>query len=353
LNRNRTIDLLRIIALFYMFFQHIALVLLNPIYNRGIINFFYQLVPICAGLFLFSSGYSLAFILKNNKYGSNKTLFFHLVKRSIILIISAQILFLIEFGFQIPDLLISPNILNTIGYFIFISGLILFIPYKKISLSILTVVLIILTFLLEIKKIFIIPFNNGYEPLSPTIIFGFIGLLSGLIIEGSEIKKQRVILISLVFIGTSIFVYYSFKQGLFKIFYEETGRYNISRIFNEKFVLQILFDKDFKNHFFFVDIWNYKMECFFAAMAVIFILFGFFYLFENFINRFIPRFITLPGEYAFANYFYHLIIISILVIIAGFGSFNLFWFTVLLCLIITGSYMLSYLISKIRLLKQK
>ncbi len=340
-NRKIYLDIIRLIALLYMFFQHSALAFLETSGLRGIIGFLYQLVPICAGMFLFASGYSISLVYKSGRHRSTGKLFMHLVKRAVILIAGGAILFLAEYGFQLPDLLAASNIINTIGYLLIISGLILFIPRKKITLTILILVLLLANYILEKLNIFIVPFNNGFEPLSPTIIFGFTGLLAGLITEELPGRFKIMFTAGLALSGFAVFMFFNYKYGLFRIFYEDTGRLGLSRIFNAGYEIPNLFIKNFKTDFFFVYLWNYKTSCFAATTGFIFFIYGILYFAEGILKKIIPRLVLLPGEFALINYFYHLIVIGILVLFFGFNSIPVPWFLVILVLITTSSYALS------------
>ena len=91
--RKKYIDTLRLIALFYMFFQHSALVLLKNDYNTGLTAFLFEIVPFCSALFLFLAGFSLTISI--GKYENKKDFIVRLILRGLILIISSSLLFLI------------------------------------------------------------------------------------------------------------------------------------------------------------------------------------------------------------------------------------------------------------------
>ena len=57
--RNAAVDLLKILALFLMIFDHAYILLLKqPV--PSLLRFFYEIVPLSPALFLFLSGYSSA-----------------------------------------------------------------------------------------------------------------------------------------------------------------------------------------------------------------------------------------------------------------------------------------------------
>ena len=349
MQRKKYIDLLRQIALFYMFFQHSVLVLLKNSENKGIILFLYELVPICPALFLFVAGFSINISFKKKLNHEKNNFIIHLIKRVLILIIASSILFFIEFGIQVPDLFIASGILNTIGWMLIISAIILIFPNKKIILSLTITIFIIVTLLFEKYKIYFVPFNYGYEPMSPTIIYGFTGLLLGLFLNiiKDNIYKKKIIILTLGIIGVAIFTFYSIKHGLFNIFYSGAGRYTVERIFNNNLMPQNIFNFNTSiKSFSYESVWNYKMECFFACLGVVFILFTLMYFLENFFQKYLLKNIFLPGKFAFFNYFYHLTVIAIMVVVFGYNKFSLIQFLLFLSLLFISSYILSYVLLK-------
>ena len=343
--RKKYIDLLREIALFYMFFQHAVLALLQNSENKGIILYLFELVPICPALFLFIAGFTLNISYNRKKIININNFMIHLFKRGLILIIMSSILFLLEYGFQLPDLLISSGILNTIGLMIIIASFIIRVPYKKIFMSILIIVLIITTYFLEKNKVNIVPFNYGFEPISPTITFGFIGFLTGLFFYQfkDNIRKEKIFVLLLGIFGLLIFLFFSIKYGIFKIFFSDTGRYVISRKFNESYFLMNIFSYS-SNSEIMVNIWNFNTECFLASLGVVFLFFSLTYYLEKYFKKFLPENIFVPGQFAFFNYFYHLAIIAIFVLIVGFNNFSLNQFLLFLSLLFISSYVFSYLL---------
>jgi hypothetical protein len=347
--RKKYIDLLRTIALFYMFFQHAALALLMQTSNRGIILFFFEIVPICSALFLFIAGFSLSVSFEKNIPAGLYKFNMHLIKRGLILVILSSFLFFIEYGIQLPDLFLSSGILNTIGLMIITSIIFLNIKYKKIFLSFFILLLILATIFLEEKKIFIFPFNTGFEPVSPTIIFGFIGLLAGVVMnEFNENKiKIKYFVIGIGALGAALTVYYFYMFGPFKIFFSNTGRYEVTRIFNES----NYFENIFKSGNVFpvlspVTVWNFNTSCFFASLGVVFLLFASAFFSEGFLNKHITEKIFLPGRFAFANYFFHLSVIALLVLIFGYEFLTAKFFLLFLLSLFFSSYLLSFILYK-------
>ena len=327
-----------------MFFQHAVLALLKNSENKGIILFLYQIVPICPALFLFIAGYSINISFKNKLDHQKNSFFIHLVKKGIILILASIILFFIEYGFQFPDLIISSGILNTIGWMIIISAIILRFKYKEITLSLLIILIIFITIIFEKYNIYLVPFNYGYEPISPTIIFGFIGLGIGIFlntIKNNE-NKKRVFILTLLIIGIFIFTFFSIKHGVFRIFYDYIGRYDAKRVFNNAYTPLNFFKLNKNDSFFYKYIWNYKMNCFFASLGIVFILFSCMFFLEKFFQKYLSKKIFLPGQFAFFNYFYHLSIIALSVIIFGYNNFSTVTFILFLGALYITSYLLSF-----------
>ncbi len=339
--RRRYIDALRLIAIFYMFFQHSTLILLKQNENSGLTKFLFEIVPFCSALFLFICGLSLT--LSFEKYKSKINFILRLLLRGIILIIFSSILFLIENGFQFPDVIFSSGILNTIGLFILLAIPIFIFDNTNIKLLLTFIILTILTTItiyLDIKKIYIYPFNYAYESISPTIIFGFIGLFVGLVMNNKNYNKLREkTIVLLIFIVGIVILSISFmKFGLLKAFYSEIGRYTIERIYNTKYLLFNLSDNSFSQ--FFVSTWNFNNFSFITAIGTTFFLFSLLYFLEPLLNK-INYFFIMPGKYAFINYFFHFIIIAIVVLNAGYNSFS----KIQLYIFLTILFLLSFILS--------
>jgi len=311
----------------------------------------FDLVPICPALFLFLSGFSITFyFLKSGKQILDKDRFIVLLKKGVLLILSAQLLFFIEQGFQLPDLLIAPGILNTIGWMTIISAIILLFKYK-ISLTV--SVLIITTSLTVIfynVKFFFVPFNCGYEPISPTIIFGFAGLLIGLCYNYFIISKNNIyiFLISILSLGILTVCYYSNKFGIFAVFFDNIGRYTITRIFNSSMLPQNIFFNSHVTGFYQESVWNYNINCFLATLGAVFCLFTISHFMESFFNKYLPKNIFILGRYAFFNYFYHLAVIAVVVLIFGYSSLDKISFLFFLIFLFALSVILSYFVNAMK-----
>jgi len=346
--RKLYIDLLRLIALFYMFFQHSVLGLLKPEDNTGIIYFLFEIVPFCPALFLFLAGFSMTFKFEkqDNPLIDNNYLF-HLIKRGFLLIVCSQLFFFFEHGFQLPDFFVASGILNTIGLMIIISGLLLKFKYKKIIFSILVILLLVSTTLMGVFQIYIVPFNYGYEPISLIIIYGFIGVLFGLILisQKNPFDKRNFVLF-LSTIGLFIMIFYTIKFGFGKVFFSDIGRYEIVRHFHQNMLPQnILFNsKDVSLYI--ARIWNFNFHSMVASLGTVFLLFGIGYLLEPFFQKVLKNNIFLPGKYAFVNYFYHLIVIALFVVIFDFGIFSKWQFVIFIVLLFVFSYLISFVIDR-------
>lgn len=227
---------------------------------------------------------------------------------------------------------------------IIISALLINLPFRIILSSILIAAITFLTIFFESKKIFITPFNYGFEPITPTIIFGFTGILTGLIMNKLKVKKNypEKFVFSLLIIGLSIFTFYSFKFGLFKIF-SNIGRYEVTRIFSESKMINILLSGKTVHDFFYVRIWNYNTDCFIDSLGSVLILFSSMFFLEKIFVRFFPENSFLPGRFAFFNYFYHLGLIALLVLTIGYNNLNLILFLSFLTFLFITSYLIPYL----------
>lgn len=344
--RKKYIDLAREIALFYMFFQHGVLTVLKQSDNSGAIYFLNEIVPFCSALFLFLAGYSLVLSLKKcGVYSYNLQNFTHFIRRGVILIAASSVLFLIENGFQVPDIFFASGILNTIGIFIIVSSAFLFIPYRRIFFTVFTISATIVYAVLDINKIYFVPFNYGYEPIFPTILFGFIGITFGLIVDSIEEKSklEKTFYLCLALIGVVIHLAFSFKYGFLKVFFTEYGRYTVERIFSEKYLISSLFYGGYEYSNFQALIWNFRTNSFIAALGSTFFLIGSLYFMENFFQKYLPKKVFIPGKYAFINYFYHLAILALLTQTIGFNVLGKYQFLALLVSLFIGSYIISYI----------
>ena len=136
MQRKKYIDLLRQIAVFYMFFFHVVLILLPEADIGGVTRVLFDIVPLDAALFLFLVGFSLTLSLHRHTELTAVQFLTKKVVRGILLILAAAFLFLLQLGVQLPDLLISSGILNTIGWLCIIGGVMLTVPRRKIILII-------------------------------------------------------------------------------------------------------------------------------------------------------------------------------------------------------------------------
>ena len=348
--RYKYLDFLRQIALFYMFFQHAVLVLLKSYLNDGIILFLFEIVPFCPALFLFLAGFSITLHLKKNNLDKIEPKYFlHLFSRGLLLIFCASILFVIEHGFQFPEFFLCGNILNTIGWMIIISGLILMNRHKEIISVSLFIILSLIFIILDIHEIRFLPLTYGYEPMLPTMIFGFMGLSTGLLLNKiNDGKKMNISVISIGTTGLALFSFYSFKYGIFKVFYSDIGRYFIKREFNEKFLVQNIISGNNSDPFYTASVWNYNTECFIASIGFILVMFAVSFYLEKTIFKKINGNFFIPGKFAFFNYFYHLSIISIIALFFGFNLMNTAQLLIFLSLLFLFSYVLSFLFQIIR-----
>lgn len=354
-SRKKYIDLLRLLALFYMFFQHGVLMLLQERFNTGIILFLDELVPICGALFLFLSGYSLT--LSHTHHNTSILIFLRRVLlRGGVLIGSSSVLFFIMYGLQLPDLFFSSSILNTIGWLIIIGGFLLFLPVK-FRIIVTGVIIVCLTLLLifwNANKIFVFPFNNGYEPMVPTIIFGFVGFLVGILENSLKNKQAKVIFIAFIGgIGLSIFMVYAIKYPIFKVFYYDIGRYTITRTFNTNLLPMNLFSHSHGTRLFYEPVWNYLPKSFFASLGVVLMMFSGGFFIENFMQKYFTKGLFIPGEFAFVNYFYHLFAIAIMVLIFGYNYLSVTAFVIFLIVLFIGSYFLSFATKRIKQIRRK
>lgn len=345
--RKIYIDFLRLLALFYMFFQHSVLALLSPEDNIGIINFLYELVPICPALFLFLSGFSLTFKFeKSDKFIIDKSFLFNNLKRGIILILCSQLLFFFEHGLQFPDIVIASGILNSIGFMLIISAFLLRFKYKKTIFSIFTLILVILTVIFEKFNIYFVPFNYGYEPMSPTITYGFFGVLFALFLFSFKEAKNRSRFVGFSgILGFAIVLFYTLKYGPGKVFSFDFGRYEIFRHFSRSMMPQnLFFNGGNETSMYTATIWNYNTPDMIASFGSVLALFSIAFFLEPFFQRAFPKNIFLPGKYSFVNYFYHLIVIALFVVIFDYGIFNKIWLIVFLLLLFVFSYLMSFFI---------
>jgi len=347
--RLKSIDLLRLIAIFYMFFQHMVLSLLAQNENQGAVLFLFNLVPICPALFLFVSGFSVTILI--NKYTKN-LLFIKLFIRGFLLIIISFFLFFFENGLQYPDIFFASGILNTIGLMIIFCSLIILLPYKMFITSLMILILLGIHIIFETLSIKIFPLNNGFEPIIPTITFGFIGFLFGLLHNYFNERNFKIFILISGFVSLVFLIFLFLFNNGFNI-YSENGTYEIVRSFQNKYMYITNLLENNITGFTEKFIWNYKVNNFFASLFAVFILFSFFYSSENFLRKKLPDFFTLPGQFALINYVFHFLFIIIFIFIFGYNSLTLFHFIIVLLLLFAVSYFLSFLLKNYKVKKQK
>jgi peptidoglycan/LPS O-acetylase OafA/YrhL len=348
MQRIRYIDFLRQVAIYYMFFFHTVLVLLPQEQIKGVIGFFYDIVPLDAALFLFLAGFSLTLSLGKHAELSAFGFLQKKIKRGLLLIFAAAFLFFMEFGIQLPDMLISSGILNTIGILCIAGGLVLLVPRRRIILGLLIAALCLVTFFCEYYSVFTVPFNWGYEPWSPTIIFGFIGIFCGLLINNAGSRKTvRAVVLVMGAVGLCLVLYFLLNGGIVGTLLH--GRYVIERRFSTATALSHLFTgAALPNAAFTATVWNYRLTAFLLSLGVVGLLFCAAFFLEPFLRRFIPAGVFLPGAHALSNYFFHLFVLSLIVIVFGEIVFSLTVVLLILAGLYAGSYLLSLVMQYIK-----
>jgi hypothetical protein len=327
------IDMARMLALWYMFFQHGELEVLTLRHSK-IITLIADFVPICSALFLYTAGFAAVLSQKSNIRQN----VISRLKKGIFLIIASSILFSIECGFRLPDMIIASGILNTIGIFT-ISTIILSWTPKKFNVliwSLWTTFLAALFIVFDINRIYIFPFTNAYECIIPTIIYGYIGLTCGLIYQ--QTAHHKLFHITSIIVGLVGLIIMTSIFGLHHCFDYTHGRYTVIRSFGA--------DK--------LMVWNFNSVSFIASLAAVLLISGLCGLCENFFcslqekKPMLADKILLPGQHALINYFYHLAVWAIIVVTLGFNALPQWAFlTVLVGLIIT-SYPIGYIGKKIK-----
>jgi peptidoglycan/LPS O-acetylase OafA/YrhL len=353
MQRIHYIDFLRQVAIYYMFFFHTVLVLLPPEQIKGTLGCFFDIVPLDAALFLFLAGFSLTLSLGKHTELSAFRFLQKKIKRGLLLILAAAFLFFIEFGIQLPDMLISSGILNTIGILCIAGGLVLVFSGRKIILALLIAVLCLATFLGEYFMIFRVPFNWGYEPWSPTIIFGFIGIFCGLFFKNgnkpAEQKNDRTLALVLGAVGFILVVFFIVNGGILGTLIH--GRYVVKRNFSTATTLPYLFGAAggaAPAASFAATVWNYRLSAFLLSLGTVLLLFAASFFLEPLLKKYIPHKVFLPGAHALSNYFFHLLVLSIIVILAGEEVFSVAVALLVLAALYVGSYLLSFGIQYIK-----
>ncbi len=344
-SRERYIDFLRYISLIYMVFQHAMLVLLKNIHNYRITFFIFELVPLCPAMFLFVSGLSFILTLKQ-EHVLNNDKFIKKIRYGFLLILGGCVLFLFEQGLQLPDMIFASSILNTIGIFIIISSLIYRFTSKKIQLFLSVTFSIITTFIytvLMITSSSVFPLTNGYEPILPTIIFGFYGLsLGDIYYRHNRHKKIVLLLVGIVSMIGVAFMFYRF--GGLKMFFSEVSRYIVTRRFDRYLSLEGVLSRVQSNTFILAKIWNYNIIGFYGSLFVTILLFILTVYFKKIFNNNLFKYLLVPAVFPLYNYFVHLIVIAIAVLLVGYNQLNFVESYLLFGTLIIFVYLLSYLI---------
>lgn len=336
------IDFLRMLALFHMYINHLNVALSNFITEIPILTTLNNVIPICPALFLFVSGFTFRY--HNNNF--KRKLF-----RIISLFFIAIIFFIAEHGFQYPDFLFAPGILFTIGLFQITVLLSLKFTKKNSTVAFIFIALLAVFFTTEITGTKIFPFNNAYEPLLPTIIFGFTGyFISFISLENTN--RNRNIHLLILFISISAIIIISFNYGIIDSLASDTGRNTIIRNFNLDYhILRLFIDYNYE---YTAKIWNYNFLSFFSSLFIVLILFEtmlFTYFLQlrtkitNSMNDLLT-FLLLPGRHTLLLYVSHLLFISVLFMI-DIDDFLNAYTTVL---ILTFMYIFSYILPLVSVL---
>ncbi len=352
--RDRAIDILRFAALIHMIFQHTVLALMQSSENTGITLFFYEIIPLCPALFLFVSGLSFTYSYKNrgSKNRWKKKLLYGLL-----LIIGGMVLFVVEHGFQLPDLFFASSIINTIGIFIISSSFIYRFINEQLRFAVLVIIFGIITLLfvyLISNSLVIFPLSTGYEPVLPTIIFGFAGLIFGELAYLSHNTRSKNSLLIIGIISFFILVLLMIFNDGFKVFYSNIGRYTVTRRFNSSLsIVNLLGASDSSSYsFYMAQIWNYNLRGFFATLCSVIVVFTVFNNIKRFFVNRLFDYILLPAVYPLYNYFLHLSFIGIMVSVVGYNFLNKLNTYFIIISIIAICYLISYILQKKRTLKK-
>jgi hypothetical protein len=197
--RNNVIDQLRSISIILMILVHSARLVpnLTSVLNQnGILENFIRLLlhiePIISGLFLFVSGMSLylTFIKPNRKENWVKSKIITALK----LIGLGSLLFFLEFGIQIPDILMSSNILSSIGFSMLFS---LYFVNKPKSLLLLNSCLLLCSYYLWKEGITILGINEGPGSILPIVSFYLSGIIFSMVYQYLKVINIIIIIILL------------------------------------------------------------------------------------------------------------------------------------------------------------
>ncbi len=331
-NRNSAVDLLKILALFLMIFDHAYILLLKQP-APSILRFFYEIVPLSPALFLFLSGYSLAIskaYLKRKKRLISAALYFAV----------SNIFFIVEHGFQFPHFPFATGILSTISLLVVFTVVMGLLPERiRFFLSFtLSVIFTIVFVILRINKLKIFPLTYGYEPLFPTFLFGIIGFSFGL---GKNQSVTKIFFLS--FIG-GVFGVVTRLFGIQKLFVSG-GCYFTSYTFKYSNLVQNLLSDDIGRKYN-VSIWNFDISCFFYVLSIVVLLV---LVSEGILeNKKIAGLITLPANYLFVHYVLHLVILTSVYCLLDGKTLSVSVFLTVIVLLTVIIYSVSILIDRIK-----
>ena len=331
-NRNSAVDLLKIVALFLMVFDHAYILLLKQP-APPILRFFYEMVPLSPALFLFLSGYSSAIskaYLKRKKRLLSAAVYFAV----------SNVFFIVEHGFQFPHFPFATGILSTIALLVIFTVIMGLLPERiRFFLSFtLSVIFTIVFVILRINKLKIFPLIYGYEPLFPTFLFGIIGFSFGL---GKNQSVTKIFFLS--FIGGVFGV----VTRLFEIqkLFVSGGCYFTSYTFKYSNLVQNLLSDDIGRKYN-VSIWNFDISCFFYVLSIVVLLV---LVSEGILeNKKIAGVITLPAKYLFIHYVLHLAILTSVYCLLDGKTLSVTAFLTVIALLVIIIYSVSILIDRIR-----
>ena len=331
-NRNSAVDLLKILALFLMIFDHAYILLLKQP-APPILRFFYEIVPLSPALFLFLSGYSLAIskaYLKRKKRLISAALYFAV----------SNVFFIVEHGFQFAHFPFATGILSTISLLVVFTVIMGLLPERiRFFLSFtLSVIFTIVFVILRINKLKIFPLTYGYEPLFPTFLFGIIGFSFGL---GKNQSVTKIFFLS--FIG-GVFGVVTRLFGIQKLFVSG-GCYFTSYTFKYSNLVQNLLSDDIGRKYN-VSIWNFDISCFFYVLSIVVLLV---LVSEGILeNKKIAGVITLPAKYLFIHYVMHLAVLTAVYGLLDGKTLSVSVFLTVIVLLTVIIYSVSILIDRIK-----
>ena len=330
-NRNSAVDLLKILALFLMIFDHAYILLLKQP-APSILRFFYEIVPLSPALFLFLSGYSLAIskaYLKRKKRLISAALYFAV----------SNIFFIVEHGFQFPHFPFATGILSTISLLVVFTVIMGLLPEKRcfIVSLVLSTLFVIVFVSLRINNLKVFPFTYGYEPLFPTFLFGIIGFSFGL---GKNQSVTKIFFLS--FIG-GVFGVVTRLFGIQKLFVSG-GCYFTSYTFKYSNLVQNLLSDDIGRKYN-VSIWNFDISCFFYVLSIVVLLV---LVSEGILeNKKIAGVITLPAKYLFIHYVLHLAVLTAVYGLLAGKTFSVPVFCIFISLLMIAVYLVSVLLDRL------